>query len=50
MRVMNGVERAAVDCDPFQRSMTFLLVMTSEAKHLRSEVLRVAQNDSFEQA
>jgi hypothetical protein len=54
MRVMNRIERAAIDAY-FQRStlnvqrLTFNHdpVMLSEAKHLGSEILRSAQNDSF---
>ena len=56
MAVMNRIKGAAVDCDLFQRSTlnvqrsTFnqYPVMLSEAKHLKSEILRFARNDSFE--
>ena len=47
MRVMDRIERAAINADLFQCSMTLLLVMLSEANTL-TEILRFAQNDSFE--
>jgi hypothetical protein len=54
--VMNRIKGAAVDCNLFQGSMVNIQrsifnqypVMLSEAKHLCLEILRFAQNDSFE--
>jgi hypothetical protein len=53
---MNRIKGAAVDCNLFQGSMVNIQrsifnqypVMLSEAKHLCLEILRFAQNDSFE--
>lgn len=59
MSVMNWIKCAAVDCDLFQRPTlnvwcsTFnqypvMLIPRPREKHLCLEILRIAQNDSFE--
>ena len=58
MAMMNWIKCTSVDCDLFQRSTlnvqhsTFnqYPVVLSEAKHLCPEIVRFAQNDSFDTA